>query len=70
MDYSSDISTTISTLACKNAIKAGDHLTEDQSVRLVKKLLNTKLEKYTCPHGRPTMVELNKEDFERMFKRI
>lgn len=70
LDYSSDISTTISTLACKNAIKAGDHLNEDQSVRLVKKLLNTKLEKYTCPHGRPTMVELNKEDFERMFKRI
>ncbi|MBD3366067.1 DNA mismatch repair endonuclease MutL [candidate division WWE3 bacterium] len=69
LSYSSDVSNMISTLACKSAVKAGDFLTQEQALRLVKKLLNTDLEKYTCPHGRPTMVEFLEGDFERMFKR-
>lgn len=68
-DHFEEISYVASTLACKNAVKAGDYLSPEERVRLVQKLLEIDLEQYTCPHGRPTMIELSKEDLERMFKR-
>ena len=59
---------TISYLACRTAIKAGDPLSQDERRDLIKKLLQTKT-KYTCPHGRPAMIELTKAELERMFRR-
>ena len=56
-------------MACRAAIKANDkiHIIE------MKKLL-LQMEKcenpYTCPHGRPSMVEISKKEIEKMFKRI
>ena len=64
-----DTALVASTLACKSAVRAGDYLEPEERVRLVKKLLDTHLEQYTCPHGRPTMIELSNKDLERMFKR-
>lgn len=69
-NYSEDLFETAASIACKSAIKAGDYLTPEERVRLVRKLLETRLENYTCPHGRPTMIELSKHDLEKMFKRL
>ncbi|HOM78342.1 MAG TPA: DNA mismatch repair protein MutL, partial [bacterium] len=69
-EHSEEISHVASTLACKSAVKAGDFLSMESRIRLVKKLLDTHLEKYTCPHGRPTMIELSKADLDRLFRRV
>lgn len=55
-------------VACRGAVMAGDRLTEQQMYGLYRDLLRCK-EPYRCPHGRPTMAKLNRDDFERIFKR-
>ena len=60
---------TLSFLACRSAIKAGDFLTPEERLNLVKKLMETKTE-YTCPHGRPAKIEVPLRDLARVFKRI
>lgn len=58
----------LSLIACKRAVKAGDSLTLDEAAGLLRDLRRTSLPQ-TCPHGRPTMVVLEKAEIERMFKR-
>lgn len=54
--------------ACHLAIRQKDILTESDSIRLCEELL--KQENFeSCPHGRPTLFILNKEDFEKSFLR-
>lgn len=60
---------TLSYLACRSAIKSGDQLTLEQRRELITKLLDTKTH-YTCPHGRPTHIEITLSEFDKMFKRI
>ncbi len=56
-------------MACRAAIKANDKIHTIE----MKKLL-AQMEKcenpFTCPHGRPTIVEISKKEIEKMFKRI
>ncbi len=59
---------TLSFLACRSAIKAGDQLTQAERQRLLSKLLETKTQ-YTCPHGRPTQVQLTVSELEKLFHR-
>ena len=59
----------ITQIACKSAIKAGSNLTEKEKEELIKKLFNAKLP-FTCPHGRPTIITMNKAELEKKFKRI
>ncbi len=58
----------LSLIACKRAVKAGDSLTLDEAAALLRDLRKTGLP-LTCPHGRPTMVVLERSEIERMFKR-
>lgn len=60
---------TISYLACRTAIKAGEKLTPKERVRLIEKLLETDSH-YTCPHGRPVEVELDLKYLDQLFKRV
>ncbi len=60
---------TIAYLACRSAIKAGDRLTKSECINLIEKLKKTKLQ-YTCPHGRPTQIEIPLQDLHKMFKRL
>lgn len=53
--------------ACKHAIKAGDHISNDEIAYLIDAMRKGVL---LCPHGRPIVLELNKRDFEKMFKRV
>ena len=59
----------IATMACKAAVKANDVLSFQEAHALIEKLL--KLENpFSCPHGRPTIIELTKYELEKKFKRI
>ncbi len=58
----------IAFLACRKAIKAGDKVTREQAENIIKKL-NECENKYTCPHGRPTQVEISLKELHYMFHR-
>ncbi len=54
--------------ACKAAIKAGQLLTMKQMRQLIIDLCNT-THPFTCPHGRPCMIEIDSDQLYKMFKR-
>ncbi len=56
------------TASCKMAVKAGDPLSFDEMNALVSDLLKSE-NPYTCPHGRPIIVELPNGDLDRKFGR-
>lgn len=58
----------LSYLACRSAIKAGQPLTKIEIKNLLKQLALTKTS-YTCPHGRPTHIEIDLSYLEKMFGR-
>lgn len=55
--------------ACKNAIKAGDKISNIEIDKLIEDLKKCKYPT-TCPHGRPSMIILKKNMIEKMFYRI
>ena len=55
-------------LACKSAVKAGDVLTMEEMVKLIKDLSQAKLP-LNCPHARPIIVEIHQNELESRFKR-
>ena len=55
--------------SCKNAIKAGEQLTQPQMHAMVDQLFACE-SPYFCPHGRPVIVTMDLEEFDRKFKRI
>ncbi len=58
----------IAKIACKAAVKAHDHLTEEEMNNLLKELSAMELP-FTCPHGRPTMINLTFKELEKRFGR-
>jgi len=56
-------------IACSNAIKGGDKIFGMEAKNLFEQLSQVE-NPYTCPHGRPTIIELTKRDIEKEFKRI
>ncbi len=54
--------------ACRAAIKAGDEMKPAEMQSFVDRLLADESVKY-CPHGRPVMYELTKNELERQFGR-
>ncbi|NMB07984.1 MAG: DNA mismatch repair endonuclease MutL [Tissierellia bacterium] len=56
-------------IACSNAIKGGDKIFSMEIQSLFEQLSQVE-NPYTCPHGRPTIIEILKEDVEKEFKRI
>ena len=58
----------LATLACKAAVKGNMKLDEKEQIELIDKMV--KLENpFTCPHGRPTAIEMSKYEIERRFLR-
>ena len=55
-------------LACTSAIKANDNLEDIEVDRLIEDLRQTR-EPFTCPHGRPIIIEMTKSEIEKKFKR-
>ena len=58
----------IATIACKAAVKANMALTKEEVDNLLKKLLVLP-NPFTCPHGRPTAIKMDKTDLEKKFNR-
>jgi len=56
------------TMACKSAIKAGEKLTDYEITKIVKDLFETK-NPYTCPHGRPIVYKISKDEIYKKFHR-
>lgn len=54
--------------ACHSAIRAGEVLNIRQMRQLILELLNTE-HPFTCPHGRPCMIQLTSDELYHMFKR-
>ena len=54
---------------CRHAVKANDALREEELQNLVDDLRRCEMP-YTCPHGRPTIIEMNYFELEKKFGRI
>ena len=54
---------------CRHAVKANDLLREEELQNLVDDLRCCEMP-YTCPHGRPTIIEMNYLELEKKFGRI
>lgn len=56
-------------MACRAAIKANDKINTLEIKSLFEQMKECK-NPFTCPHGRPIIVEITKTEIEKMFKRI
>jgi DNA mismatch repair protein MutL len=54
--------------SCKAAIKAGDYLNDKEMRLLIDQLFATSMP-YVCPHGRPIVIKISLEEFDRRFGR-
>lgn len=59
----------IATMSCKAAVKGNMHLSDIEAKALIDELLELD-NPYHCPHGRPTIVSMTKNEMEKKFKRI
>ena len=59
----------IATMACKAAVKGNMRMTRQEMEALIDELL-TLDNPYNCPHGRPTIISMSKQELEKKFKRI
>ncbi|TGK04776.1 DNA mismatch repair endonuclease MutL [Leptospira semungkisensis] len=55
-------------VACRSAVKKGDQLSDHLIAEMLNRLSYCE-NPSRCPHGRPTLVKLTREDLERMFHR-
>lgn len=55
-------------LSCTNAVKSGDYLEDIEIDTLVKDLVVCD-NPFNCPHGRPTIIEISKNEIEKQFLR-
>jgi len=59
---------TVAKTVCRHAVKANDALAGPELENLVNDLRNCAMP-YTCPHGRPTLIEMNYRELEKKFGR-
>jgi DNA mismatch repair protein MutL len=65
---SEEIEERIIRFSCRKSIKAGEELTIIQMKQLLEILGNCE-HPYSCPHGRPTIINLSINELEKKFKR-
>jgi DNA mismatch repair protein MutL len=59
---------TVAKTVCRHAVKANDPLVGPELENLVEDLRRCAMP-YTCPHGRPTLIEMNYRELEKKFGR-
>ncbi|MBI2929334.1 MAG: DNA mismatch repair endonuclease MutL [Verrucomicrobia bacterium] len=60
---------TVAKTVCRHAVKANDPLGVPELEQLLEDLRHCAMP-YTCPHGRPTLIEMNFRELEKKFGRI
>ena len=60
---------TVAKTVCRHAVKANDFLGEAELENLIEDLRHCAMP-YTCPHGRPTLIEMNYRELEKKFGRV
>jgi len=58
----------LKSLACHSAIKSGEILIDEEIYAIVKKIVDDKIP-LNCPHGRPILLEITKEEIDKKFQR-
>src|SRR5699024_6912992 len=56
-------------MSCKKSIKANHYLKNNEMADLIDQLRETE-DPFTCPHGRPIIINFSNYELERLFKRI
>lgn len=59
----------IASMSCKAAVKGNNYLSQPEAEKLIDELL-TLDNPYNCPHGRPTIITMSKQEMDKKFKRI
>lgn len=59
----------VAMMSCKAAVKGNQKLSTPEIKSILAELLNLE-NPYSCPHGRPTIIKLSKNELEKKFKRI
>ena len=59
----------VASMSCKAAVKGNMRLSAREAEELLEELFSLE-NPYTCPHGRPTIVSISKQEMEKKFKRI
>jgi DNA mismatch repair protein MutL len=59
---------TVAKTVCRHAVKANDPLAGSELEKLIEDLRRCAMP-YTCPHGRPTLIEMNYRELEKKFGR-
>ena len=59
----------IAVMACKAAVKGNMRLNRREMEALIDELLMLD-NPYHCPHGRPTIISMSRQEIEKKFKRI
>lgn len=58
----------LETIACHRQIRAGDRLSEPEIEALLREMEQTNFS-YSCPHGRPAILQIPFDEIEKWFKR-
>ena len=59
----------IAKTVCRHAVKANDDLRSEELEKLLLDLKACHMP-YTCPHGRPTLIEMSLSELDKRFGRI
>ncbi|MGY0393829.1 DNA mismatch repair endonuclease MutL [Fusobacterium sp. SYSU M8A802] len=54
-------------MSCRGAIKANEKLEISEMEKIIREL--HEIGEYTCPHGRPIIIKITRDDLEKLFKR-
>jgi DNA mismatch repair protein MutL len=60
---------TVAKTVCRHAVKANDPLQGPELEKLLDDLRRCEMP-YTCPHGRPTLIEMSLKELEKRFGRV
>ncbi len=59
----------LASISCKAAVKGGQAMRREEAQALIDELLSLE-NPYHCPHGRPTIVTMSRQELEKRFCRI
>lgn len=59
----------IASMSCKAAVKGNQRMSTAEAQALIEELLALE-NPYNCPHGRPTIISVTRQEIEKKFKRI